>query len=196
MWTAPRPRPPQVTGEPESDIALIKTYPGINPVLLATAADAGARGIVLEGTGQGNVPASLLTTINDLTDWGIPVVVASRCRTRDVRLGDLPRDIGLAGQVGAIGARGLAPGKARSALMVALGTAGGMAGVRDWFDQLRVGRNRQSPPKPCSVRIGRGQRRGCARDPEGLLRKTGTRDVGAGPGAAYRLQDLSPHQVP
>jgi L-asparaginase len=42
---------------------------------------------------------------------------------------------GLAGNVGAIGARGLSPAKARVALMVALG-GGGIDAVRDWFGRL------------------------------------------------------------
>ena len=132
----PPPRPPLAQGQPESDVALIKTYPGIEPALLTAAADAGTRGIVLEGTGAGTVPASLLAAISDLVEWGIPVVIASRCRTSAARRDDLPAEVGLAGRVGAIGARGLAAGKARSALMVALGCAGGMDGVRDWFDRL------------------------------------------------------------
>jgi L-asparaginase len=136
---APPPRPPRAHGEPESDVALIKTYPGIGPALLTAVVDAGARGIVLEGTGVGNVPVDLFATIGDLTEWDIPVVVASRCRTRNVPLGDpagdAPVSVGLAAKVGAIGARGLSPVKARAALMVALG-GGGVAAVRDWFDRL------------------------------------------------------------
>ncbi|GII00612.1 asparaginase [Planobispora takensis] len=133
--TAPPPRPPHVTGEPETDVALIKTYPDIDPVLLTAIVDAGARGIVLEGTGAGNVPVGLLTAIDELTDWGVPVVVASRCRTAPAPLGELEFGLGLAAKVGAIGARGLAPAKARVALMVALGS-GGPKAVREWFDRL------------------------------------------------------------
>jgi L-asparaginase len=136
LLSTPPPRPPEPHGEPESDVALIKTYPGISPALLTAAVDSGARGIVLEGTGMFNVPANLLTTISDLTDWDIPVVIASRCHTRAVDLTDLPLVNGLAGRVGAIGARRLAPGKARSALMVALGSQGGVQAARDLFQQL------------------------------------------------------------
>ena len=135
LGTAP-PRPPEPFGEPESDVALIKTYPGIDATLLTAVVDAGARGVVLEGTGMANVPVSLFTAISDLTEWGIPVVIASRCRTRDVPLQDVRSGTdGLAAGVGAIGARGLAAAKARIALMVALGT-GGVEAVRDWFGRL------------------------------------------------------------
>jgi L-asparaginase len=135
MLSAPPRRPPEARGEPESDVALIKTYPGIDPVLLTAVVDAGARGVVLEGTGMGSVPVSLFTTINELTGWGIPVVIGSRCRTRTKPLDDMRFGAGLAAKMGAIGARGLAPTKARIALMVALG-AGGVEAVRDWFSRL------------------------------------------------------------
>lgn len=135
LLTAAPPRPPEAYAEPESDVALLKTYPGMEPALLSTVVDAGARGVVLEGTGLGNVPVSLFSAISDLTGWDIPVVVASRCRTRAVGLTALPPPAGLAAKVGAIGARGLAPAKARAALMVALGS-GGVAAARDWFRRL------------------------------------------------------------
>jgi L-asparaginase len=135
----PPPRPPRAAGEPATDVALIKTYPGMDGTLLTAAVDAGAAGIVLEGTGAGNVPASLLATISDLTEWKIPVVVASRARTGDADLPDLGLGAGLgaglAARVGAIGARGLSAPKARIALMVALGT-GSATGVRQWFAEL------------------------------------------------------------
>ncbi|MDP9847548.1 asparaginase [Streptosporangium lutulentum] len=132
---APPARPPLVAGEPESDVALIKTYPGMDPVLLTAVVDAGARGIVLEGTGLGNVPVDLFATLGELSEWGIPTVIASRSLTLGVPLDDLGFHAGLAAKLGAIGARGLAPSKARVALMVALGT-GGVDAVRDWFGRL------------------------------------------------------------
>ncbi|MGI5215814.1 asparaginase [Plantactinospora sp. CA-290183] len=135
------PRPPEAGGPPEPDVALVKTYPGMDPVLLTSIVDAGARGVVLEGTGLGNVPAYLFATISDLIEWDVPVVVASRCRTRRADLTELPLGVGLAAKLGAIGARDLAPAKARIALMVALGGAdaagGALAAARDWFHRWR-----------------------------------------------------------
>ncbi|MEV1296115.1 asparaginase [Pseudonocardia sp. NPDC049635] len=135
ITAAPPARPAPIEAPPETDVALIKTYPGITPSLLTTAADAGARGIVLEGTGTGNVPVELFTTISELTEWDIPIVLASRARTHPTAL-DHPHDgTGLATKVGAISARGLTPTHARIALMVALG-AGGVDAVRAWFEEL------------------------------------------------------------
>ena len=131
---APPARPPRVPGEPESDVALIKTYPGIDPVLLTAIVDAGARGVVLEGTGMANVPVGLFATISELSEWDIPVVIASRCRTRGVPLEDLhPARVSPASS-GRSAPGACAPEGAR-ALMVALG-AGGVKAVRDWFGRL------------------------------------------------------------
>jgi L-asparaginase len=129
----PPPRPPRAAGEPATDVALIRTYPGMEASVLMAVVDGGAAGVVIEGTGNGNVPTSLLAAISDVTEWGIPVVVASRCRagvTTDPAEGHF-----MAAAVGAISARGLAAPKARLALMVALGS-GSPAGVRRWFEAI------------------------------------------------------------
>ncbi|MFC7546299.1 asparaginase domain-containing protein [Plantactinospora sp. GCM10030261] len=134
--TDPPPRPPGPLGDPEWDVALVKTYPGMAAVVLGALADAGVRGIVLAGTGVGNVPVSLLTTIGDLVSWDIPVVVASDCRTGPVDVDALSPEQGMAFRVGAIPANGLAPAQARAALMVALGGGGdgrNVATVRSYF---------------------------------------------------------------
>jgi L-asparaginase len=126
----PPPRWPEPKGEPETDVALIKTYPGMPVSIINTAVDAGARGVVLEGTGAGSVPVELFGTISGLSGWDIPVVVASRARFGEPLGADLVR------QMGAISARGLPAGHARIAVMVALGSGGGVSAVREWFDQI------------------------------------------------------------
>ncbi|MEV4098542.1 asparaginase [Streptosporangium saharense] len=135
LSTVPPHRPPTVAGDPETDVALVKTYPGMDTAAITALVDAGVRGVVIEGTGAGNVPVSLLTVIDELTGWGIPVVVASRARTRRAPLDELGLGASLAAKIGAVSAYGLSPAKARVALMVALGT-GGVEAVRDWFARL------------------------------------------------------------
>ncbi|TWF77103.1 hypothetical protein FHX44_113007 [Pseudonocardia hierapolitana] len=123
------PRPPAPAGPPETEAALVTTYPGLDPALLTTVVDLGSRSVVLEGAGPGNVPVDLLATIGELRDWGIPTVIASRARHASSRLEDLGPPDGLAAGVGAIGARGLPAHKARYALMAALGGAGWRSAV-------------------------------------------------------------------
>jgi L-asparaginase len=127
LTATPPPRPPHSDGEPESDVALIKTYPDMPPSLLTTVTDLGAQGVVLEGTGAGNVPVELFAAIMGLSQMDIPVVVASRAHTSD---------IGLAERMGAIGAAGLSASKARMALMVALGKGGGIEAAARYFGNL------------------------------------------------------------
>lgn len=127
LTSTPPPRPPVVGGEPESDVALLKTYPDMPEALLTMVVDRGAQGVVLEGTGAGNVPVELLGTVLELSSMDIPVVVASRAYTMD---------IGLARSVGAIGAAGLSAQQARMALMVALSKGGGVEAAVRFFASL------------------------------------------------------------
>jgi L-asparaginase len=124
LTSVPPPRPPVVGGEPESDVALIKTYADMPAQLLTMVADLGAQGVVLEGTGAGNVPVELFGTIMGLSSMDIPVVIASRAPTTD---------IGMAERMGAIAAAGLSAQKARVALMVALSKGGGVEAALRFF---------------------------------------------------------------
>jgi L-asparaginase len=121
----PHPRP---HGEPETDVAVIRTYAGMPATVLNAVVDAGARGIVLEGSGAGNVPVELFATIIELTDWEIPVVIVPRVPV----VGGNPMGAVLAEKVGAILAPGMTAGHARVALMVALG-GGGVRAAREAF---------------------------------------------------------------
>jgi L-asparaginase len=127
LTSDPPPRPPVVGGEPEADVALIKTYQDMPAGLLTMVTDLGAQGVVLEGTGAGNVPVDLYGAIMSLSQMGIPVVIASRASTTD---------IGLAERMGAIAAAGLSAQKARMALMVALSKGGGVEAAHRFFGSL------------------------------------------------------------
>jgi L-asparaginase len=127
LTSTPPPRPPVVGGEPETDVALLKTYTTMPSSLLTMVTDLGAQGVVLEGTGDGNVPVDLFGTVMGLTQMDIPVVVASRAQTTE---------IGLVERMGAISAAGLTAEKARMALMVALSKGGGVAAALRYFSNL------------------------------------------------------------
>lgn len=119
------PRRPVRTGEPETDVALIHAYAGMPESTITSAVDAGARGVVLEGSANGSVPVELFTTISELTSWDIPVVVP-------VTSADSSVGPALVAKVGAIHAMGFTGRQARIALMVALGR-GGVSAVGEWF---------------------------------------------------------------
>jgi len=117
----------------ETDVVVLKVFPGMTPTLLEAALDMGARGVIIEGTPSMSVPSALLPAIRRTTSEDIPVVVTSPCRVlgtqRHVRSGTTT----LAAR-GAIPAGGLPTTKALAALMVAMAVEPTVAGARRWFD--------------------------------------------------------------
>ncbi len=63
----------------EEKVALLKTFPGIEGILVENLIDAEYRGIVIEGTGLGHTPDSLQQSIKKATDAGIIVAMSSQC---------------------------------------------------------------------------------------------------------------------
>ncbi|WP_313891007.1 asparaginase [Psychrobacillus sp.] len=105
----------------EKNVALFKVYAGMDPDLLKATVHLGYDGIVLEGLGQGNVPPSLVSTIEEILQKEIPIVLVSRCFNgiaQDV-YGYVGGGKGLK-QAGVIFAHGLNGQKARLALLIAL----------------------------------------------------------------------------
>jgi L-asparaginase len=118
--------PPRFTLEAppaiELDVPIVKTYTGMPESLIERILDAtDARGLVLEGTGAGNVPGLAMAGISAAVERGIPVVFATRVATGGV----VPIYGGPGGgitirELGAIGAGSLTAAKARLLLMVSL----------------------------------------------------------------------------
>ena len=116
-----RPAPLPLLGiEPE--VALVAAALGTDGRPILSALREGARGIVLEALGRGNVPPAMLPAIREAIAARVPVVVASRC----ARGRTAPR-YGYEGggatleQAGAVFAGDLSAAKARVKLMVLLG---------------------------------------------------------------------------
>jgi len=64
-----------------SNISLLKIFPGFDPAIIDKALERGTRGIVLEGFGPGNVPFlenSIVPKIERATTLNIPVVISSQ----------------------------------------------------------------------------------------------------------------------
>jgi L-asparaginase len=71
--------PPEQLNAP---VAVLTTYTGMPGELLhAAVATTGARGLILDGTGAGNVPGAIVPAIDDLLADGIVVAVATRVAT-------------------------------------------------------------------------------------------------------------------
>jgi L-asparaginase len=82
---------------------------------------AGAAGLVLEGTGSGNVPGSAVEGVRAVLDRGLPVVVATRVPGGAGRSGyGSPGGGEALMELGVVRAGPLSAGKARLLLMVLL----------------------------------------------------------------------------
>jgi len=63
----------------EEKVALLKTFPGIDGILVEKLIDAEYRGIVIEGTGLGHTPDSLQQSVKNAIDAGLIVAMTSQC---------------------------------------------------------------------------------------------------------------------
>lgn len=120
----------------EARVDLIQMYTGADGRFVDAAREQGARGIVIEGTGRGNVPPAALPAIQRSIDAGLPVVIASRCaqgRVLDAYAYEgSGRDLRKRGVIFA----GHLPGpKARLFLMLALGISDEVAELRRLVEQ-------------------------------------------------------------
>jgi L-asparaginase len=111
------------------DVALVSAYPGMDQAVIEAALGAiGAAGLVVEGTGSGNVPGSAVGGIRSAVERGLPVVVATRVPGGATRSGyGSPGGGAELRELGAVGAGPLSAGKARLLLMVLL--AAGRSGA-------------------------------------------------------------------
>ena len=120
------------TIEPPDDlpheVALVSAYPGMDGAVIDAALEAsGAAGLVVEGTGSGNVPGSAVAGVESAIERGLPVVVATRVPGGATGSGyGSPGGGARLRELGAVEAGPLSAGKARLLLMVLL--ASGLAG--------------------------------------------------------------------
>jgi len=63
----------------ETRVELLKMYSGFGPALFDALVREGVKGVIVEGTGQGNVPPECLPGLQRAIDAGIAVVIATRC---------------------------------------------------------------------------------------------------------------------
>jgi L-asparaginase len=119
----------------EPRVDLVHMYAGADSRFMDFARESGARGIVIEGTGRGNVPPGAVAGIQRALDAGLPVVLATRCahgRVLDAYAypgsgHDLrTRGVILAGTLNA--------SKARIKLMLALGKTADALAVRELME--------------------------------------------------------------
>jgi L-asparaginase len=122
----------------EDRVDLFKMYAGADERFLRYAVDTGAKGIVIEALGRGNVPPAVVPGIAYAIDQGLPVVITSRAlrgRVLDT-YGYEGAGKGLR-QLGVIFADHLSSPKARLKLMLALGVTRDLGELRRCFEEGR-----------------------------------------------------------
>ena len=130
----PRQTPKLPLARPNPHVYLVKMAAGMDDRLLRALFDAKCSGIVIEGSGSGNVCGDWEAAIRDLIEAGIPVVLTSRCGS-----GRITPTYGAPGggrrlrDLGVIPGEALSGPKARLALMFALGAGFDEAKVRAYF---------------------------------------------------------------
>jgi L-asparaginase len=131
-WVPPRGFTIDPPEELAHEVALVATYPGMDGAVIEAALDAGgAAGLVVEGTGSGNVPGTVVGGIVTALERGLPVILATRVPGGATGSGYASPGGGAAlRELGAVGAGPLSAGKARLLLMVLLacGLSGEAAG--------------------------------------------------------------------
>ncbi len=133
------PRPPATAGRIEGAVPVVVSHWDADPGLVDWHLSRGARGIVLEGGGAGNVNGNLVDGVGRAIDAGVPVVGTTRCPTGEVTpIYGGPGGFASLAAAGVIPSRGLSAGKARLALGAALAVDPDPDAVRSWFDGLEV----------------------------------------------------------
>jgi L-asparaginase len=133
----PAPLPPVDVATPDDTVDLVKMVSGLGARQLQHAVDDGSAGVVVEGSGSGNVHADAMVPIRALLAAGVPVVLTSRCVAGRVVAGYGGDGGGATMRAeGVILAPGLNGPKARLALATLLGGGADLDAVRAWFAGL------------------------------------------------------------
>ena len=104
-------------------VPVLAAWPGADRTLVDAAVTAGARGIVVEALGSGNIGPDMGAGVSDALEAGVQVVITSRVPAGEVTLAYGGSGGGATlGSRGALSAGHLRAGQARMALVVALAT--------------------------------------------------------------------------
>jgi L-asparaginase len=133
-----RRKPTLAPDHPTLPVDLVKVVAGMDSRLIEASLDSGARGIVLEALGRGNVPPAVLPGVRSWTEAGKPLVVTSRSLRGRV----LDTYAYLGGghelrEMGVIFADHLTGQQARIELMLALGLGTDLESVRTTIESGR-----------------------------------------------------------
>jgi L-asparaginase len=137
LWARSLARRQVVIGERiEYSVEMLRMYAGFGSSMFDMLVESGAKGIVVEGTGRGNVPPEALPGVRRAIEAGVAVAISTRCHHG--RVLDTYAYEGSGRDLRKLGVWfcGRLPGhKARIKLMAALGAAGDMAEARQLMEE-------------------------------------------------------------
>ncbi|SHH17090.1 asparaginase [Clostridium grantii] len=125
-----------LTNKIEENVELVKCAAGMNSKIFDFLVESGAKGIVLEGLGRGNVPPQMVDGIKRAIDKGVVVVLVTRCF-----MGRVLDSYGYEGggkelrKLGVIFGNNLPGQKARIKLMLALGQTNDYDLIKEIFEK-------------------------------------------------------------
>jgi L-asparaginase len=117
-------------------VEIVPVYGGADKTLIQAAVNAGAKGIVNQALGWGNVNVPLYEAIKETIGKGIPVVISTRVPSgRALPVYGFQGGGSTLREAGAIFADDLPPHKARILLMLALQTTSKAGDIQKLFDK-------------------------------------------------------------
>lgn len=127
--------------EINTNVSLVKLFPGFDTKLLFALADSGCKGIVIEAYGLGgmtNIRRNMVAAVGELIKRGIPVIASSQClyERSDLTKYEVGRRALLEG---AISARDMTSESAITKLMWGLGQGMDIRQITKFFDTNIVG---------------------------------------------------------
>lgn len=135
MYRRPLHRSPFRTTYIPHVVPLLKSYAGMDAMLVDTCIEAGAEGIVIEAFGVGNVTPPVYHALTRAIERGIPVVMVSRCPVGRIQHLYAYEGAGVhLHAAGVIFADYLNGQKARIKLICALGAGLSIAQIRESFE--------------------------------------------------------------
>lgn len=133
---APAPRLHVATERIEAEVALVPTGIGIDARPIRAALADGARGLVIEAMGLGNVPPAMIDGVREARERNVPVVVASRCaRGRTAPRYGYDGGGSTLRELGVVFSGGLPAPKCRILLMTLLGAGKDGDAIRRAFEE-------------------------------------------------------------
>jgi glutamyl-tRNA(Gln) amidotransferase subunit D len=137
----------------EKRVALIKTYPGIDPTMVDNLIDDGYRGLVIEGTGLGHAPEHLHESLKEAIESDIIVTMTSQCIWGRTNLNVYRPGVEML-QMGVIPCEDILPETAVVKLMWLLGNYDDSDEIRKMMTQNLVGeiRPRTEIGQHCSIK--------------------------------------------